>query len=85
MGLTVKNKNSFAISEDISNFFAIPIEEQKENNYEQLKKDIYELQIDNEEKASIINKINLLSTNISLKEKNNIIKEIDFFISKYNL
>lgn len=85
MGLTVKNKNSFAISEEISNFFEIPLEEENKISYASLKEDIYSMEIDNEEKASIINKINLLSTNISIKEKNNITTEIDSFRRKYNL
>ncbi len=86
MGLTIKNKSSFELSESLSDFFSLPIEEEKKNNkYDELKEDIYKLDIDNEEKAYILNKINLLSTNISNKEKNNIEKEIDKFIDLYNL
>lgn len=84
MGLTVKNRNTFEISDDIANFFALPSEDNNDD-YESLKKDIYNLDIDNEEKAYIINKINLLSTNILNRDKNNIKKEIDEFKSKYNI
>ncbi len=89
MGLTVKNKNSYEISDDIANFFSISLEDDNEKNndneYETLKNNIYNLDIDNEEKAYIINRINLLSTNILDSEKNNIKKEITNFKRKYNI
>lgn len=89
MGLTVKNKNSFEISDEIANFFSISLEDNNEkkndNEFEDLKNDIYNLDIDNEEKAYIINRINLLSTNILTSEKNSIKKQIADFKKKYNI
>lgn len=85
MGLTVKNKNNFELREDISSFFSLPDDEEKKDNYDELKEEIYDLDIDVEKKAYIINRINSLSTNISVREKNNIKKEIDNFKKEYNL
>ncbi len=85
MGLTVKNKNSFELGEDISSFFSLPVDEENKDTYDDIKNEIYNLDIDVEKKAYIINRINLLSTNISIREKNNIRKEIENFQKEYNL
>jgi len=85
MGLTVKNKNSFELSENVSDFFTLPINEPIEENYENVKIAIYSLEIDVEEKANIINKINSLKQTKSLKETNKIKKEIESFKEKYNI
>ena len=52
MGLTIKNKNTFELTDDLASIFSLPIEETKED-YQSLKEDIYSLKIDNEEKANI--------------------------------
>lgn len=83
MGLTIKNKNSFELSEDLSSIFSLPKEEQDIKDYEKLKEKIYKLNIDNEEKANILNKINLLSTKKTKAIQNKLIKEIDEFRMKY--
>lgn len=87
MGLTVKNKNEFVLSDEITNLLSFPVDIVTKDieNYENLKPFIYDLDIDNEEKANIINEINKLDTIISDKEKNKIMKEIDKFKEKYNL
>ena len=83
MGLTIKNKNSFELSEDLSSIFSLAKEEQDIKDYEKLKEKIYKLNIDNEEKANILNKINLLSTKKTKAIQNKLIKEIDEFRMKY--
>ncbi len=85
MGLTVKNKNNFELSEDISSFFSLPINEPIVDDYETLKKQIYALKIDSEEKANIINKINSLNQLKTMKETTKIKKDIESFKEKYNL
>lgn len=84
MGLTIKNKNTFELTDDLASIFSLPIEETKED-YQSLKEDIYSLKIDNEEKANIINKINKLSTIKNIKEKKKIIEEIEEFKYNYNI
>ena len=63
MGLTIKNKTSYELGNNLTEFFSIPVEidDQEESAYSRLKDDIFKLDIDNEEKANIINKINSLS------------------------
>ncbi len=84
MGLTIKNRNNFTLSDDLASVFSLPTEEKKED-YNSLKQNIFSLSIDNEEKANIINKINLLSTTKNTKTKREIIKEIEIFKDKYSL
>lgn len=84
MGLTIKNRNNFTLSDDLASVFSLPIEEKTED-YNSLKQNIFSLSIDNEEKANIINKINLLSTTKNTKTKREIIKEIEIFKDKYSL
>ncbi|MGN1372211.1 MAG: hypothetical protein ACI4XM_08060 [Candidatus Coprovivens sp.] len=86
MGLIVKNKTSYQLGNNLTEFFSIPIEESQNNDeYSRLKDDIYKLNIDNEEKANILNKINMLNTNISPNKKKVIIKEIEKIKEDYNL
>lgn len=85
MGLTIKNKNNYELSDNIASFFSLTIEEEKEKNTEVLKEKIYKLKIDNEEKANIINKINLQATTKSKKEQATLQKEIEAFKVKYHI
>lgn len=85
MGLTIKNKNNYELRDDIASFFSLPVEEEKKEKKEALKEKIYKLKIDNEEKANIINKINLLETTKSRKERTALQKEIDSFKKKYHI
>ena len=80
MGLVTKKDNSF--DESLNMFFSLP-EEEKIDNYDSLKNKIYKLDIDNEEKANIINKINSINNNYL--QKKDILDEIDRFKIKYNL
>ena len=83
MGLITKRDDQYGL-ENLENFFSIPIEEEKSSNvYDKIKNKIYKLDIDIEEKANIINKIN--SLNHSNIKNNHLEKEIDSFIAKYNL
>lgn len=85
MGLKINNQNNYDLNNDISNFFNLPIEETKKDKYSNLKENIYSLDIDVEEKADIINKINSLSFHLSSKEREQIEKEIKSFKQKYNI
>lgn len=86
MGLTVKNKNSYELGNNLTEFFSLPLEETKApDEYSRLKDDIYALDIDNEEKANILNKINSLNTTLSASQKRKIIKEIETFKNDYNI
>lgn len=86
MGLTVKNKNSYELGNNLTEFFSLPIEETKTaDEYSRLKDDIYTLDIDNEEKANILNKINSLNTTLSASQRRKIIKEIETFKNDYNI
>lgn len=87
MGLTVKNKNEFVLGEEITNVFSFPLDivTKEVDNYENLKPFIYDLDIDNEEKANILNTINSLKNSLSVKEKEKRKKEIEDFKKKYNI
>lgn len=86
MSLTIKNKNSYELGNNLTEYFKIPIEEAKSpDEYSRLKDDIYSLDIDNEEKANILNKINSLNTTISIYQKKKIIKEIEEFKNDNNI
>lgn len=86
MGLTVKNKTSYALGDNLTEFFSLPIEEeQPTDEYSRLKEDIYSLDIDNEEKANILNCISILNASKSNKEKNKLKKEIAAFKEKYKI
>ena len=86
MALKVDNPTTYRFNDDIATFFDVEIDEPiRDNDYELLKKEIYKLDIDSEEKANIINSINKLNINISKKEKREIIKQIEEFKKTYNL
>ncbi len=87
MGLTIKNKNEFVLGEEITNILSFPNEivTKDVDNYENLKPFIYDLDMDNEEKADLLNKISRLNTMISEKEKNKIKRELDKFKEKHNI
>ena len=86
MALKVDNPTNYRFNDNITRFFDLEIDEPiRDNDYELLKKEIYKLDIDSEEKANIINSINKLNINISKKEKREIIKQIEEFKKTYNL
>lgn len=86
MGLKVDNPTTYRFNEDVASYFDIEIGEPiRDNDYELLKNKIYKLDIDSEEKANIINRINRLSITNSLKEKKELIKQIEEFKKLHNL
>lgn len=86
MGLKVDNPTTYRFNDDVASYFDIEIGEPiRDNDYELLKKEIYKLDIDAEEKANIINNINKLNTSISKKEQRALIKQIEEFKRTYNL
>lgn len=86
MGLKIDNPTTYRFNDDVASYFDIEIGEPiRENDYEILKKEIYKLDIDSEEKANIINTINKLSITKSSKEKKDLIKQIEDFKKAYKL
>lgn len=86
MALKVDNPTTYRFNDDVATFFDVEIGEPiRDNDYELLKKEIYEMDIDSEEKANIINSINKLNTSISKKEQREITKQIEEFKKVHNL
>ncbi len=86
MGLTVKNTTGFELGDNLTEFFKVPIiDDQPIDEYARLKDDIYSLDIDNEEKANILNSISKLKTIGNEKEKKKLKEEIRKFKEKYNI
>ena len=86
MGLKIDNQTTYRFNDDVANYFDIEIGEPiRDNDYELLKKEIYRLDIDSEEKANIINSINKLSITKSAKEKREITKQIEEFKETYKI
>ena len=86
MGLKIDNQTTYRFNDDVASYFDIEIGEPiRENDYEILKKEIYKLDIDSEEKANIINIINKLSITKSSKERKDLTKEIEKFKKAYKL
>lgn len=86
MALKIDNPTTYRFNDDIATFFDVEIDDPiRDNDYELLKKEIYKLDIDSEEKANIINSINKLNINISKKEQREIIKQIEEFKKNYHL
>jgi predicted ribosome quality control (RQC) complex YloA/Tae2 family protein len=77
------DNNLFTFEIDQSDSIYVELPQDKNEDYTKLKNKIYKLDIDKEEKANIINKINQLKTNISNKEKKQIIQEIEEFKKSY--
>lgn len=86
MGLKIDNPTTYRLNDDVASYFDIEIGEPiRDNDYELLKKEIYKLDIDSEEKANIINSINKLSITKSKKERNDLTKEIKKFKETYKI
>ena len=86
MGLKVDNPTTYRFNDDVASYFDIEIDDPiRENDYELLKKEIYKLDIDSEEKANIINSINRLSISNSPKEKRELTIQIEEFKNTYKL
>lgn len=70
---------------NISDYFEMPLEEDKNDNYDLLKEKIYKSSLDNEEKALILNKISSLKLAKTSKEKDKIKLEIEKLKKSYNI
>ena len=82
MGLKIDNQTTYRFNDDIASYFNVELDEPIRNNdYEILKKEIYKLDIDSEEKANIINNINKLSTTKSSKDNNVLIELIIYYLT----
>jgi len=84
MGLKIKNPINYDLMNGLD-FFSIPLDEEKKDNYESIKNKIYTLDMDSEDKAAILNSISTYNTTKSTKEKNRLKKEIEAFIKEYEL
>ena len=87
MAIKVKREDFLNLNENFDNYFSLPVDidlPNEKDEYEELKNKIYNLKIDKEEKANIINKISSLKTKSDF-EKSKIIKEINNFKEKYNI
>ena len=78
MGIISETKKEYGFDEIFNSMGEVnPFGEQP--NYTDLIRKIKTANIDIEEKAEILNDINLLKTNISYEKRNTIIKKIDRF------
>jgi len=87
MGLKVRNTINYELGNNLTEFFEVPTEVPDEdvNIYDDIKDKIYELYLDVEEKAEILNTISKYKTTNSMKEKKQLKTKIDQFIKEYNL
>lgn len=87
MGLKIKTQTNYELGNNLTEFFSLPIEtdDNEITEYNRLKDEILSLDIDIEEKANIINKINSLNTIKQANEKRKIIKEINEFKTIHNI
>ncbi len=87
MGLKVRNTINLELSNNLTEFFDMPTEVPDEDPkiYDNIKDKIYELYLDVEEKAEILNAISKYNTTNSMKDKKKLKEQIDNFIKKYNL
>lgn len=87
MGLKVRNTINYELGNNLTEFFEVPTEVPDEdvNIYDDIKDKIYELYLDVEEKAEILNTISKYKTTNSMKEKKQLKAKIDQFIKEYNL
>lgn len=85
MGLTVKNRNNYELSDNLVSFFALDVNEDPLPDYTSLKHKVNDSKLDIEEKSNFINKINSLKVAKTMKEQQKIIREIEELKDKYNL
>ena len=86
MGLKIDNPTTYRFNDDVASYFDIEMGEPiRTNDYEILKKEIYKLDINAEEKANIINIINKINITKSVKEKRKLITQIEDFKRTYKL
>lgn len=87
MGLKVRNTINYELGNNLTEFFQIPTEvpDEENNIYDDIKDKIYELYLDVEDKAEILNAISKYKTTNSQVEKKKLQKQIEQFIKEYNL
>ena len=87
MGLKVRNTINYELGNNLTEFFQIPTEVPDEDDriYDDIKDKIYELYLDVEDKAEILNAISKYNNTNSRTEKKKLQKQIEEFIEKYNL
>ena len=87
MGLKVRNTINYELGNNLTEFFEVPVEvpDEDTNIYDDIKDKIYELYLDVEEKAEILNALSKYKTTNSLKEKKKLKEQIERFIKEYNL
>ena len=87
MALKITKPESLTMSKEVDVYFNLPMDDNilaPTEDYEDLKEQIYDLDIDYEEKANMINKIGSLKTKNDF-EKHKIKKEIEEFKKLHNL
>ena len=84
MGLKVRNTINYELGNNLTEFFQLPTEVPDEDNkiYDDIKDKIYELYLDVEDKAEILNAISKYNSQV---EKKKLQKQIEQFIKEYNL
>lgn len=87
MGLKVKNTINYELGNNLTEFFQVPTEVPEEDVkvYDDIKDKIYELYLDVEDKAEILNTISKYNTTNSIVEKRKLQKQIEAFIKEYDL
>ena len=85
MALKVKSTTTYNLNNDLANFFSVPVDLPSDDTSiaDNLKKRVYSLDIDTEEKSNLISKINKYNTINSIKEKNKLREEIESFLEEY--
>lgn len=85
MALKVKSTTTYNLNDDLANFFSVPVDLPSDDTSiaDNLKKRVYSLDIDTEEKSNLISKINKYNTINSIKEKNKLREEIESFLEDY--
>ena len=84
MALKEKTSRNYDLGNNVGDFFSIPIEVPSIDVKisDDIKKRIYALDVDAEEKANILNKVSIYNTITNIKEKNRLKKEIETFLEE---
>jgi hypothetical protein len=84
MALKEKTSRNYDLGNNVGDFFSIPLEVPNIDIKisDDIRKRIYALDVDAEEKANILNKISIYNTITNIKEKNRLKKEIESFLEE---
>lgn len=82
MALKEKTSRNYDLGNNVADFFSVPIDVPSIDVKisDDIKKRIYALDIDAEEKANILNEISIYNSITNIKEKKRIKKEIEEFL-----